>query len=189
MRSRRLECAIATFLIVALFVLLQFQVRQARTRQLAYAAHNGELLNARLLIAKGADVNGRDGEGDSILMSAVRFNQPAMVRLLEKNGAQPNAKTQLMAAALMNRPEVAQRLLRGGLSANVKDRDGDTALAYAAQWGNVEVVKVLIAHGADVNNTNVRGEKPLHWAAKCSDSSKRRAIMQMLRGAGATGPG
>jgi len=139
-----------------------------------------------MLVAKGADVNGRDDEGDFILMTAVRYNQPQIVRLLEKSGAKGDATTQLMAAALMGRAEVAEQLLSNGLNADVKDRDGDTALAYAASWGHDEVVKVLIKHRADVNNRNVRGEYPLDWADQCRDASKLRIITQLLRRAGAT---
>ena len=184
-RSRRIEYSIAALVIVILFVWVQMAMRQSLTRRLAEAARNGHLVGAQTLVARGANVNGLDKEGDSVLMAAVRFNQPDIVQFLENNGAKADAKTELMAAALMGRPAVAEKLLDGGLSANTKDRDGDTALAYAAQWGHVEVVKILLAHGADVNNRNVRRENPLYWTAHCREPGKRQQIFQMLRQAGA----
>ena len=42
------------------------------------------------------------------------------------------------------------RALNAGLSANVKDKDGRSALMYAAAYGNVETVNVLLKAGADV---------------------------------------
>ncbi len=44
--------------------------------------------------------------------------------------------------------------------------DGETALMIAANAGSVEVVKQLIAHGADVNAAESRkGQTALMWAA------------------------
>ena len=184
MRSR-VEFFIVAFVVVALFLVLRAQVAQSRTRQLAQAVRDGETRKALILITKGANVNGRDEDGDTIYTAAVRYNQPEIVTLLENHGALADAKTQLMAAALMNRPAVAEKLLAAGLNVNLKDRDGDTALAYAASWGHIEVVKTLLAHGADVNNRNDRNQTPLVWAAQCTDPVKGRAILKILKEAGA----
>jgi ankyrin repeat protein len=185
MRRFRFESVLAPLTAIVLFVILQMSVAHSRTRRLADAARNGNLEEARLLIAKGANVNGLDHEGDPVLMTAVRFNQPLLVRLLEKSGAQADPKTALMAAALMGRPQIAEELLKTGLNVNAKDRDRDTALAYACQWGHIEVVKILIWHGADVNNRNLRGETPLNWVQQCDDPNKARIIAHLLHRAGA----
>lgn len=44
--------------------------------------------------------------------------------------------------------------------------DGRTALHQAAANGNVQVIRTLIAHGAQVNAKNSSGETPLHLAAR-----------------------
>ena len=55
-------------------------------------------------------------------------------------------------------------------SAKAKDRayigDGRTALHQAAAIGNVNVLKLLMSHGAEVNAKNSSGETALHLAAR-----------------------
>ena len=63
---------------------------------------------------------------------------------------------------------------------DARDEDGKTALALAADRGHLEVVKVLVSAGADVNarNTGVAGgSTPLHMA---SGHRNREPIMQLL---------
>ena len=43
-----------------------------------------------------------------------------------------------------------------------KDTEGWTALHFAAKHNQSEVVKLLVAKGADVNERNKDGEVPLH---------------------------
>src|SRR5215213_7160505 len=72
---------------------------------LAWAANNGHIDIAKLLIAKGVDVNARDGDGrgNSALICAVWSVDVPMVKLLIKNGADANVGnstwTPLMTAA------------------------------------------------------------------------------------------
>ena len=48
---------------------------------------------------------------------------------------------------------------------NAKDRSGFTPLHHAALWNKLDIVKLLIANGADVNAKDNTGYTPLHWAA------------------------
>ena len=41
-------------------------------------------------------------------------------------------------------------LLQEGSNVNAKDKDGDTALMFASHRGHYLIVKMLLAHGADV---------------------------------------
>ena len=52
-------------------------------------------------------------------------------------------------------------LLAKGAKPDIKDSDGNTPLAIAAQLGFVEGVQILLADGAGVNVANNRGETPL----------------------------
>ncbi|PVH97350.1 ankyrin, partial [Periconia macrospinosa] len=42
---------------------------------------------------------------------------------------------------------------------------GTDALHVAARIGQLDTMRVLMEHGADVNMTTFRGWTPLHWAA------------------------
>lgn len=49
--------------------------------------------------------------------------------------------------------------------ASAPDKNGDTALHYAAMKGNTRIAELLITHGADVNAQDKDGMTPLHIAA------------------------
>lgn len=106
---------------------------------------------ARRLIDLGADLNGAS-KNLPPLMSA---RSKAMVELLVKAGANPNARsvgtvaaqTPLMTAAYKD-AGVAEALLKAG--ANLEDMEGGrTALWYAACRANWRVVTVLLSAGAN----------------------------------------
>ncbi|MBL8214039.1 MAG: ankyrin repeat domain-containing protein, partial [Bryobacterales bacterium] len=48
--------------------------------------------------------------------------------------------------------------------AKLADASGTTALHYAAAYGSVEAMELLLANGADARATNRRKTTPLHWA-------------------------
>src|SRR5262245_36474778 len=91
---------------------------------IAWAAHWNELEMADVLIAAGADVNARNDLGVTPLTLACTNGSPAMVAKLLRAGA--DAKAAL-------------------------PRTGETALMTAAAAGNLETVKLLLVHGADIN--------------------------------------
>jgi ankyrin repeat protein len=71
-----------------------------------------------------------------------------------------------------------------GVNVNSKTRYGATALSFACDRENVEMVKLLIDRGADVNvKDTFYGEVPIGWAL----SKKNAAIVKLLLDKGATG--
>jgi ankyrin repeat protein len=102
----------------------------------------------------------------------------------------------LIAAAAFRSGESAIALVEGGADAKAADRRGNTSLHIAAQMGEVELVKRLLAAGADPNARNLKvpgaigpgafrppaGEiSALHVAAKANQLE----IMKLLVAAGA----
>lgn len=63
----------------------------------------------------------------------------------------PNYDLMLIRAARSGDVKQVQALLAQGANANASDRDGTTALMFAAQQGYTEIVKVLCDRGADLN--------------------------------------
>ena len=62
---------------------------------------------------------------------------------------------------------------------NITDYYGCTPLWYAAGFGNADIVKLLLARGADVNVQNINGRRPLHCCSwNTTDSAPQ--IMEAL---------
>jgi uncharacterized protein len=58
-------------------------------------------------------------------------------------------------------------LLEAGCDVNAQDEEGRTALIQATIYNNVEVVQILMEHGANVNTRDFfSGNAALHFAAK-----------------------
>jgi len=77
-----------------------------------------------------------------------------------------NLSEELWAATRKGDPQAVQALLAKGAEVNAKTRYGATALAYAADRGYLEIAKILVEHGAQVNAKDTfYGAPPLTWAA------------------------
>ncbi|CAN0319939.1 unnamed protein product, partial [Ectocarpus fasciculatus] len=118
------------------------------------AAEGGSVEAARLLLLKGADVDDEDGNHSTPLSRAIGKGHISMVEALLDAG-----------------PDLTVRLTEFDLS----------VLDMAASCTNVEILRVLVDHGMEVNDASSSGSTALHWAA---EANKARAI-DVLVGAGA----
>jgi hypothetical protein len=66
---------------------------------------------------------------------------------------------------------------------NKKDSNGWTPLHEGARAGHLEVVKLLVQKGADVNEVTVYGETPLYWAER--EHGQDHSVVEFLRNLGA----
>ena len=99
-----------------------------------------DTLLALSLMAKGADPNAQDAQGTTMLMRACHFPDISTASFLLRHGVKPDE------------PRSAK---------------GRTALMVAcAYWCGVDMVKLLIAHKADVNASALDGTTPLMLAAQ-----------------------
>lgn len=109
---------------------------------LHFAASQGTTKIAELLLANNADLNARDSWGNTPLHNAIRSGLRTqgigIIQVLVKRGANINTKN---------------------------DRDGKTPFHVAVSKGDVEVVRLLLSHGADVNARDKYGATSLHSAA------------------------
>ena len=84
----------------------------------------------------------------------------------------PDGFTALHFAAFFGKPEAAKVLLEHGASVDVYTRNpfANQPLHAAAAGRHIEVCRVLLAAGADVNATQHGGYTPLHEAAQHGDA-------------------
>jgi ankyrin repeat protein len=155
------------------------------TPVLVTATENKDQTTVELLLAHGADVNMASIHpivGYALWYAASRGL--LLTKLLVDNGADVNLEcrrgTPLSAACGTNDQLVVKFLLERGARIDTVDRGGDTALITASGYGHPEMVKLLIANGADVNNPNTY-TTPLGAAAGFG----RTDVMVILVDAGA----
>jgi ankyrin repeat protein len=121
---------------------------------LIYAASNANLATVQLLLAKGADVNAVSNDGSFQKVKAGTLGQGHF--------------TPLIMAAPFGSPALVKTLLDAGAHINAADIRGMTPLmlAVATDRQDPEVVRTLIARGADVNVKSASDETALDWALK-----------------------
>lgn len=131
----------------------------ARTRSggiaLTWAAAAGQLAAMRLLVKSGAS---RDSF-DQVLMVALRWGELDAFRLMLEYGANPRADDRnvgsrlasIPRSRLVHVPELLKILLQRGWPIDAGSQDGQTALMYAANDNNLELMRLLLNAGADVN--------------------------------------
>lgn len=141
---------------------------------LHYAVINGEKEMVNILIAAGANVNTIRKDGYTPLHWAVCRQMSEIVKLLLAAGANVNVAknggyTPLHTAVNNVQKEMVELLLAAGADVNRIDKIGNTPLHIAASKSGYEVVeitKVLIRKGADVNLKNGKLETPLSIALR-----------------------
>jgi ankyrin repeat protein len=174
--------------------------RLGRTALMIAAACDGCAENVRLLIEKGAAVDGKDNGGTTALALAAQAGDVESMRLLLAHGADARAAsggglTPLM-LALENcgRPAAAE-LLAHGADVNAANTSGGTVkfgaielvhltpLHFAAPYCGAEVVKLLVDAGGNVNAADIRGMTPLMLAV--GSEHQDAAVVRLLLKAGA----
>ena len=69
-------------------------------------------------------------------------------------------ETSLHLACQQVTPEVVQMLLEAGAFVDPLDAFSRTPLVVACQWGDLEAVKLLVSHGADLNSSVFQDQPP-----------------------------
>ncbi len=133
---------------------------------------------AELLLEKGADAKARDMTGVTPLHEA---RSVAVARLLIKHGADVNARDERGSTPLhwAETAGLASLLIRQGAAVEARDVDGCTPLHVAARAGRPDVVRLLIARGADVKAKG-DGGTPLDCAERNADDGELPESMRRI---------
>ena len=150
---------------------------------LAWAAHWDDLEMADALLRAGANVNAANDYGVTPLaLACLNGSAPMVDRLLQAganaNVAQTSGETALMTCSRTGNLTAVNLLLGHEAHANASEpHGGQTALMWAVAEKHPEVVKALIARGADARAHSKDGFTALLFAAQQGDVDSARQLL------------
>lgn len=136
------------------------------TTALAWAAYQGDDATAAVLLKAGADPDKANVYGVTPLSLACENANVPLVTLLIKGGADPNrarltGETPLMACINAHAAEGALALIAAGADTNTAEKvDGQTPLMWAAATKQPQIVRALLARGANVHARSALKQMP-----------------------------
>ncbi len=160
---------------------------------LLWAAHWDDAEAVEALLAAGADPNAADDHGVTPLARACENASVPLVGRLLAAGADPNASqtnglTPLMTAARTGSLAVVEALLAHGAGVDAATAaTHETALMWAVAEGHRDIVRALIAAGADVRPHRRQAFSPLIAAAGNGDIETAGLLLAAGAGVDDTG--
>ena len=116
----------------------------SRWTPLHYAANNTDLAAVQLLLEYNPDTSLRDKDGDTPLHDILFQGRPFKAREVV---------------------EIVQRLLECGADPNMRRANGTTPLHQASLHGSLEVTRMLLSHGANIDEQDDHCQTPLQVAS------------------------
>ncbi|CAH0387286.1 unnamed protein product [Bemisia tabaci] len=139
---------------------------------LHFAVLNNKLELIKILLDKGVSIDEKNQHCQTPLLIAIEKGFVEIAKFLVKNGAQVNAAnngnsdTPLHFAVQHNSSELVEMLVKCAVVDAMNEKH-QTPLLLAAEKGYVEIAKLLLMNGAQVNGTNVSDrDTPLHLAVQ-----------------------
>jgi ankyrin repeat protein len=137
----------------------------------------------QFLLNKGADVNCQKDDLCTPLHLAVRGGHLKVARVLLEHGANFDLTDNMGKTPLYllfdgggnQATQLAQYLLEYGADVNTRTMNGWTPLHKASFRGWIEISRILLDHGANVNAEN-QGETPLHLVSRRDYSYTQRGV-------------
>ena len=163
--------------------------------QLSKAAARGDTESVLQLLEDGADVNERDADGRTPVMTATRGNHVETVRALIEAGADIDLQDDrldnpFLYAGAEGLLDILRLTIDAGADPTITNRFGGTALIPASERGHVEVVEELLTRTrVDIDHVNNLGWTALLEAIVLSNGDERhQQVVQLLVDHGADIP-
>jgi ankyrin repeat protein len=176
-RSRSLSLCLY-FLIAALAA----GIARAGDYDFFRAAQFDDVAEIRTMLAQGADPNRLDEvRGETALIMALHEDSARVAQFLiaqagvDLEAKAANGSTALMMAAFMHNRVAVEQMLARGAQVN---RPGFAAMHFAAAAGDEAILRILIAHHADINAPSPNRMTPLMIAAREGQQGAVRLLLE-----------
>ena len=148
---------------------------------LSLACTNRNADMVEMLLQAGANANSVQLKGETVLMTCSRTGSVEAVKSLLAHGANPNAtepwrwQTALMWAIAGSHSEITGALVERRADVHARTRGGFTPLMFAAQQGDLESARILVAAGANVDEAT-----PEYGSALVVGSASGHALVSIF---------
>ncbi|MGB4812883.1 MAG: ankyrin repeat domain-containing protein [Methylophilaceae bacterium] len=139
----------------------------------------------QLLLKHGAKINAKDNVGKTAMGAALYSNRVDLIPILIAHGYNILADgTSLRQAVSHRQYKAIQLFLASGINVNFHVKDmvypyNTSPVGVAAQNNDIELVKLLVKHGADVTIKNSYGERPYNYAVEHNNSEMMQFIQSL----------
>ena len=166
------------------------------------AAREGSVEMVKLIVAQGGDLTYRAKNGQDVLFQAINNTEHwnEVIPVIVEAGVEVNEKTPILKITHKVKngkfkpgvKETLELLLSKGADINYPtSTSGSTHLMFAAKMAWLEPVEFYLAHGADVNARDRKGQTALSLAKtkrkgeQPYEDENRRVIIELLKSKGA----
>lgn len=155
---------------------------QKAVDSLIETASEGYYYRAKELLREGVDIDETNEKGETSLYIALKMGHEELVELLLEKDADVTISTNKGATILgiasdRSTAEIVEKILTKGADVN-ESMGAISYMAAAAYSGNMDVMRVLMEHGADINLQPEGGPSALHTALLGGNESFVRRQMQ-----------
>ena len=139
---------------------------------LQWAVHEGDVAEVKRLLRAGADVKIANNYGATPMGLAAEVGNADMIAVLLEAGADvespdPDGMTALLAVSRTGNVKAAELLLKEGATVDAREKwGGQTPLMWATARRHPDMMRLLIAKGADVNARSIDRNYQRHVTAE-----------------------